>query len=269
MTQALDYVAAHPWVGWLFLGLLSLLVSQKSQVDAWAEKNPRVAGFMKLLRSLGIDPWLLVQSLSLIFRSKLPVKLQAAQLVAAAGTRVTPEVLEEVAKQSAPPPPDDGPPTPKTGAGASPIVALLLAGSLALSGALPACSSPPAVKDPAALGAAARNTARLAYSAGVLTVNALEEARIVWMRAQATPTAEQVALAERISTGLHAAKDALDRARPWLETGEGEAAAKKSLREGIESAELVANLLLGTGGAVPKVLTDGLTAARAALGSGS
>jgi hypothetical protein len=134
MTEALDYVAAHPWVGWLFLGLLSLLVSQKSQIDAWAEKNPRAAGFMKLLRSLGIDPWLLVQSLSLIVRGKLPVKLQAAQIVAAAGTRITPEVLQEVAKQSSPPPPDDDPPTPRDGRPLPPAaIALLFAGSLALN----------------------------------------------------------------------------------------------------------------------------------------
>jgi hypothetical protein len=41
---------------------------------------------------------------------------------------------------------DDGPPTPRTGAGAAPIVALLFAGSLALSGALPACASSPPPK---------------------------------------------------------------------------------------------------------------------------
>jgi hypothetical protein len=140
-AQILDYITAHPWAGWLLLGALSLLVSRKSQIDAWAEKNPRAAGAMKLLRSLGIDPWMLVQSLTLIFRGRLPVKLQAAQIVAAAGTRVSPAILDEVAKQSSPPPPkdDDLPPTPRTGSGAPPMVALLIAVAFALSGALPAC----------------------------------------------------------------------------------------------------------------------------------
>lgn len=49
-----------------------------------------------------------------------------------------------------PPPDDDLPTTPKTGAGAAPIIGLMLAVTLALSGALPACSpaATPEVKQP-------------------------------------------------------------------------------------------------------------------------
>jgi hypothetical protein len=72
MTQFLDYLSAHPWLLWLVAGVLSLVLSRRSQIDAWAEMHPRVAGIMKLLRSLGLDPWMLLQSLSLIVRGRLP-----------------------------------------------------------------------------------------------------------------------------------------------------------------------------------------------------
>lgn len=70
--QFLDYLSAHPWILWLLFGALSLVLSRRSQIDAWAEMHPRVAGVMKLLRSIGLDPWMLVQSLSLIVRGRLP-----------------------------------------------------------------------------------------------------------------------------------------------------------------------------------------------------
>lgn len=146
---------------------------------------------------------------------------------------------------------------------------LLVLALLAVPPAIVGCSAPPAPKDPAAAGAAVRDTARLAYSAGVLALSTLEEGRIVWQRAQTSPSPTDIEIGERLKSGLHAARDALERARPWLETGAGEAEAKRSLREGLESASLVARLLLGSGGAVPKVVTDGLDAALAALGGAS
>lgn len=72
MGQFLDYLSAHPWILWLAFGLLSLVLSKRSQVDAWAEAHPRVAGVLKLLRSVGLDPWMLLQSLSLLIRGRLP-----------------------------------------------------------------------------------------------------------------------------------------------------------------------------------------------------
>lgn len=53
-------------------GVLNLLIARRSQVDAWAESNPRLASVLKLVRSLGLDPWMVIQSLSLFFRGKLP-----------------------------------------------------------------------------------------------------------------------------------------------------------------------------------------------------
>lgn len=71
-TILLQFAVEHAW--YLALGVISLLLSRRSQVDAWAEQNPRIAGVMKALRALGLDPWMFVQSLSLIVRKKLPEK---------------------------------------------------------------------------------------------------------------------------------------------------------------------------------------------------
>lgn len=53
-------------------GLLNLLLSERSRVDAWAEAHPRVAGLLKILRGLGLDPWHLVAAASLFAKGKLP-----------------------------------------------------------------------------------------------------------------------------------------------------------------------------------------------------
>lgn len=67
---------AHDWV-WALVwpvasALLSLLVGERSRVDAWCEAHPRVAGGIKLLRAMGVDPWLIVSATSLIVNKKLP-----------------------------------------------------------------------------------------------------------------------------------------------------------------------------------------------------
>lgn len=53
-------------------GLLNLLLSERSRVDAWAESNPRLAAMLKLLRGIGLDPWHLVAAASLLFKGQLP-----------------------------------------------------------------------------------------------------------------------------------------------------------------------------------------------------
>lgn len=72
MENLLAYLSANPWALWLAAGALSLVLSRRSQIDSWAEAHPRVAGALKLLRSLGLDPWMLLQSISLIIRGRLP-----------------------------------------------------------------------------------------------------------------------------------------------------------------------------------------------------
>lgn len=59
--------------GWLALSLLlNLAFARRSQLDHWAEANPKLAGMLKLSRSLGLDPWLLLQAFSLFVRGHLP-----------------------------------------------------------------------------------------------------------------------------------------------------------------------------------------------------
>lgn len=53
-------------------GLLNLLLSERSRVDAWAEAHPKVAALLKLLRGLGLDPWHLIAAALLFFKGKLP-----------------------------------------------------------------------------------------------------------------------------------------------------------------------------------------------------
>jgi hypothetical protein len=84
MNEFLAYLDAHPWAMWTVgtavAGLFSLLMSKRSQIDAWAESNPRVAGVMKLLRGLGVDPWLIAQGLMLIVAKRLPATKPTGRL---------------------------------------------------------------------------------------------------------------------------------------------------------------------------------------------
>lgn len=113
MDQILEFLAAHAWVGWLIFGVLSLALSRQSQIDAWVEQHPRIAGMMKLLRALGLDPWMAAQALSLLIRGRLPIKLQAQKLVAEKDAPPpSREVLAEARKQSEPPPPPKPPSVP-------------------------------------------------------------------------------------------------------------------------------------------------------------
>lgn len=53
-------------------GTANLLLSRKSQVELWAESNPKLAGAMKLLRAVGLDPWQIISAISLWATKKLP-----------------------------------------------------------------------------------------------------------------------------------------------------------------------------------------------------
>lgn len=57
----------------LALFVFNLLFTGRSRIDAWAEKNPRLAAAMKWLRGVGIDPWLLLASATLAVKGRLPI----------------------------------------------------------------------------------------------------------------------------------------------------------------------------------------------------
>jgi hypothetical protein len=259
-----------PYVLWLAAGVLSLVLARRSQIDTWAEQNPRLAGALKLLRSLGLDPWMLVQGLALLVRGRLPVKLQAEKIVTADGVRVSPEVLMEVAKQSVAPPPDNGPPTKKPGSFPPVVGMLLLAGSVAFGLVVTACS--PAAT-PEARGAEAAQMTPLAYNAAAVSVQALITVHTAWMDAVAASgdvaAAQAVApTAKRVTAALESASAALVRARQYLETGESEAKVRQQIREAVGFADLAVELLAAAGRPLPDKALDALAFLRGLLGTG-
>jgi hypothetical protein len=62
-----------PLLAWGALtGIINLAFGYRSQIEAWAESNPRVAGLLKLSRALGLDPWNVLSALKLLASKKLP-----------------------------------------------------------------------------------------------------------------------------------------------------------------------------------------------------
>jgi hypothetical protein len=66
----------HQHLMWIAYGILYLAIqmvlTRKSQIDAWCEANPKRASLMKAIRSLCPDPWMMLQALALLFRGRLP-----------------------------------------------------------------------------------------------------------------------------------------------------------------------------------------------------
>jgi hypothetical protein len=64
---------------WIYISLavaycaLQFVYGRRSQIDAWCEARPKIAGVMKLLRAVLPDPWLLVQGLTLLVKGRLPL----------------------------------------------------------------------------------------------------------------------------------------------------------------------------------------------------
>jgi hypothetical protein len=130
--------------------------------------------------------------------------------------------------------------------------ALLLAGALALIGALPACSHGPNLPLPTT-GSAAREVAKGVYTGSVLAVRALDEVNSAWMRALPSATPEQLDVARKVTATLLAARDALREAKPYIETG---GSGVEKLREGLRLLTFAATLLDAQGVKVPAELTE-------------
>lgn len=68
---ALEFVASIA-IYWGITSVVNFALARRSQADAWAEAHPNVAGALKLLRGIGLDPWLILQALSLWAKKRLP-----------------------------------------------------------------------------------------------------------------------------------------------------------------------------------------------------
>jgi hypothetical protein len=66
----------------LLTGLLNLIFSKKTQINAWCEANPRLAAIGKLMRAVGFDPHGLWAFVTLFVTKKLP-QIQLADSPAA------------------------------------------------------------------------------------------------------------------------------------------------------------------------------------------
>lgn len=62
----------------IIVALINVALGYRSQIDAWCERKPRVAGVLKILRGSGFDLWMILQGISLVFRGRLPDSLKAA-----------------------------------------------------------------------------------------------------------------------------------------------------------------------------------------------
>jgi hypothetical protein len=144
------------------------------------------------------------------------------------------------------------------------LVMLLL---VALSG-LFAVGCSPAPRTPVEAGAQARQYAKLGYAIGATAVSTLGNVLADWEKSLDHPTPEQLAVADKVLAGLDAAKAALGDAKPWIETGQDEAAGKKALRSALDIVATAGDALVVGGVKVPDSVMAGLDAAREALGGG-
>jgi hypothetical protein len=128
---------------------------------------------------------------------------------------------------------------------------------------LPSCSSG---MTPAQTAAQVRSEARMAYSVGAVALTKAQEAYVIWANSLKAPTQAQADADLKIVAGLHATHDALEVVKAWLETGQGEPAAKQKLREAIDGLVLLSDLLAKQGQVLPPELVTGLETARLVLG---
>ncbi len=63
-------------------GIFNLILGHKSQVEAWAQSNPKLAAVLKFTRALGLDPWNLFSAALLLLKGKLPAAQQANSPIA-------------------------------------------------------------------------------------------------------------------------------------------------------------------------------------------
>ena len=116
-----------------------------------------------------------------------------------------------------------------------------------------------------------RKVVRMAYNVAAVTLTAVADAQADWMKSindgPAKPTEDQVAKAQKMVDALHAARDALDEARPWVEKGTGDPdGAKAKVVEALEALTIAAGLADTAGLKLKSALTEGVALTRTLLG---
>lgn len=229
MEQVKELLQGAPfWVQYLVLGVVMLLVARKSQVDAWAELNPRLAGFLKILRGVSFDTLIIRQGLWLIFVSRLPP--------------------EPKLKSKGLPP------------GVATLMLVLSCGLICASPALlTACSASQATKAQMVEAGKA-----LAFNSAATALVLLDKAEADRIDAIKTPTAAQVEQAKKNVTKLRAARDALQVVRDWM-LGQSGADGPALLKDTLAALQSVADSIDAEGGVLPVEVDQMLKAGRAFL----
>ena len=115
MTTIINLWHSHGVYVALFVAAyaLNLLYGHKSQVDAWCNANPKRAAVMKLIRGLlPVDPWMIIQGLSLLFKGKLPAKWQNVVSILPAALEASPVISDAATPAEAPSIKEEAPPVP-------------------------------------------------------------------------------------------------------------------------------------------------------------
>lgn len=77
-TTLSHWVVAWLLANWVYILLfiayivMHIIYGRRSQIDTWCNSQPRIAGVMKLVRSLFPDYWSFLQAFSLIIFGRLP-----------------------------------------------------------------------------------------------------------------------------------------------------------------------------------------------------
>lgn len=218
-----------PYLWYLVFGLISLLLSKRSQLDHWAEQNPRLAGLMKLLRSTGLDPWLAVQALSLIVKGKLPNQVTAAS------------------KSIKPPP------------------LVVLGFSLMLGASVLVAGCGPNAR-PSHVGSVTQQAAKGAYTGAVLAVRVLDQVAGDWMSKIDNPSPNELDAARAITKALGEARDMLKIGASCVND---DGACVEQLRAVLERYALVTKTLEAFGVKPPPELGEVLAFLQGYVGDGS
>jgi len=229
MDQFLKWASAHPAGSgvllYLAFGLLALLAGKRSQIDAWVEEHPRLAGVMKILRGVGLDPWLPIQGITLLVFGRLPKFMG-----------VTPKL----------PPP---------------LVLLAFMPALAaLTGGV-ACAAAPPPPTHAQLIEAGK---ALAFNEAAVALTLLDKAEADRQDAIKSPTDAQVLQASARVALLREARDYLKLARSWI-LGESDADGPEVIRKALGTLVKVVDSIKAEGGQVPPAVDAALAAGRGYL----
>jgi hypothetical protein len=155
---------------------------------------------------------------------------------------------------------DAPPPTPKTGAGATPLLPLLLlAGSLAFPVALPSCSSAQLPTTSQVLSARDKTELAVTLAGQALPMVEAEVSRLI---AAGTIQPDQ---ADKARAGLAQAAHVLSVAEAWL-AGEADAPGREEVLQALDGAELAVTIARAAGGKLPALTDRALELAREVVG---